>query len=544
MKATVIADPARLMDSEIPRSEGEEVRRNAEPASARPEAGIGRLSASPDPLLFELLYRPQFLHDVTHVLPWLLRIDAAHIVMLARRGLLPRDAAADLLSLNRELDTRLARGETVLEQPPSHRGLYFVYERHLIDRLGPDAGGGAHVARSRNDINAAITRLRLRQELLFLLDSGLEMLASALVVAEEQAGTAMSGFSHFQPAQPATFGHYIAGVGAELFRSLVGLATSYEAINRSPMGAGAGMGTSFPIDRDLTSSLLGFDGVIDNSLDAVASRDYVVQVLSALAMLGITLTRLALDFQIWNSPAYGFLQWPDDLVSTSSMMPQKRNPFVLENLRGQAARPAGALMSTLLGMKNTPFSNSVEVSSEATSHLWPALAAGKTAVRLATLVLSKVEVDATRMHDFLKQTETTMTSVADYLVTRHNLPFRTAHEAVGRFLRAAPQGGGGALTPERVKSGLEQALREVVGRDVSLDEGEIGRALDPLACIRAAQYGGGPSLSSVQGQLAALEQGLSSLRDGVVSRRRRLEEADLRRTLAIEALLKEDSRDE
>lgn len=523
------------MKDQIPRLEGEEMRADEEPAGAYLEAGMGRLAMPPDPALFHLLYRPQFLGDVVHVLPWLLRIDAAHIVMLARQEILPRDAAAGLLSLNRELEARAGRGEPVLEQPPSHRGLYFVYERLLVERLGPEVGGAAHVARSRNDINAAITRLRLRHELLDLLDAGGEMLARALRVATEQAGTAMSGFSHFQPAQPATFGHYLAAVGSEMLRSLEGLAASYDAVNRSPMGAGAGAGTSFPIDRELTSSLLGFDGAVDNSLDAVASRDYAVQVLSALAMLGITLTRLALDLQIWSSPAYGFLRWPDDLVSTSSMMPQKRNVFVLENVRGQAARPSGALMSILLGMKNTPFSNSVEVSSEVTSHLWPALAAGKTALQLTALVLSKIEVDAARMRDFLERTETTMTAVADHLVACHGLPFRTAHEAVGRFLREAPKEG--TLTPALVKSELERVLRELTGRTVPLDEAEIGRALDPVACVQASRYGGGPSLESVRSQLASLEEGLRSLTGRIDSRRLRLRDAELQRTRTVEALL-------
>ncbi|HSK81562.1 MAG TPA: argininosuccinate lyase [Thermoanaerobaculia bacterium] len=525
------------MKNQVPHLESEEMRADEEeePAGTCLEAGMGRLAASPHPVLFDLLYRPQFSADVVHVLPWLLRIDAAHVVMLARQEILPREAAADLLRLNRELEARAGRGEPVLEQPPAHRGLYFVYERLLVEQLGPEIGGAAHIARSRNDINAAVTRLRLRQELLDLLDVGFEMLARELLVATERAATAMSGFSHFQPAQPATFGHYLAAVGAELLRSLDGLAASYDAVNRSPMGAGAGLGTSFPIDRELTASLLGFEGLVDNSLDAVASRDYAVQALSPLAMLGITLTRLALDLQIWSSPAYGFLRWPDDLVSTSSMMPQKRNVFVLENVRGQAARPASALIAILLGLKNTPFSNSVEVSSEVTSHLWPALAAGKTAIRLTTLALGRIEVDAVRMRDFLEWTETTMTAVADHLVACHGLPFRTAHEAVGRFLRQAPQRG--ASTPGLVKSGLEEVLRELSGRALPLDEAEIGRALDPLACIQASRYGGGPSLESVESQLARLSRELKTLTDRTASRRLRLHDADLQRTRAVEALL-------
>jgi argininosuccinate lyase len=317
-------------------------------------AGMGRLTADPHSLLFDLLYAPQFARDRAEVLPWLLQIDAAHVVMLAERGILPRATAAGLLRVNREFAARGQEGEAVIEPPQVHRGLYMVYERHYVDRLGPEVGGAAHVARSRNDINATIARMRLRSELIALLEASGALVGAALGLACDHAGTTMSGFTHFQPAQPTTFGHYLAGVASELLRSLDLLAGAFGTVYRSPLGAGAGLGTSFAIDQELTTSLLGFDGVILNSLDAVASRDYAVQVLAALSMLGTTLTRLSFDLQTWGSHAYGFLRWPDHLVSTSSMMPQKRNAFVLENIRGRAAGPTGALVATLLGLKNTP----------------------------------------------------------------------------------------------------------------------------------------------------------------------------------------------
>jgi argininosuccinate lyase len=493
-------------------------------------AGMGRLTADPHPLLFELLYDPQFAHDRAEVLPWLLQIDAAHVVMLAERGILPSTAAAGLLRVNREL----AR-EPVLEPPPVHRGLYMVYEREYVDRLGPEVGGAAHVARSRNDINATIARMRLRNELISLLEAGGALVGAALGLARDHAGTAMSGFTHFQPAQPTTFGHYLAGVASEMLRSLDLLAGAFGTVNRSPLGAGAGLGTSFAIDRELTASLLGFDGVILNSLDAVASRDYAVQVLAALSMLGTTLTRLSFDLQTWGSHAYGFLRWPDHLVSTSSMMPQKRNAFVLENIRGRAASPTGALVATLAGLKNTPFSNSVEVGSEATSHLWPALAAGRTMVGLTELVLREVEVDSDRMRGFLRDAETTMTALADHLVARYGLPFRTAHDAVGRLLqRAAP---GEVLSADAVRAGLQEALRHLAGRDVLLDEGEIARALDPLASVQASRHGGGPAPEAVRAQLAELEEARQGLAARATAWRRRLEGAEACLDEAVGSLL-------
>lgn len=504
------------------------------------DRGIGRLSSPPAPELFDLLYRSQFHQEVADNLPWILRIDAAHVLMLAERGILPRDLAAGLLATHQDLMARISRGEAVLEAPPVHRGLYFVYERHLVERLGSEVGGAAHVARSRNDINAAVTRLRLRWELLGLLDEGGGLLDVMLGLVREHEATVMSGFSHFQPAQPTTLGHYFAAVSCELGRSLAQLAASWDEVNRSPLGAGAGLGTSFAIDCERTAALLGFDAVIENSLDAVASRDYAIHVLSPLAVLGTTLTRLALDLQMWSSRAYNFLHWPDELVSTSSMMPQKRNVFVLENIRGQAARPSGALISTLMGLKNTPFSNSVEVSSEATAHLLPALAATGKAIRLTALLLRHVRADAGRMLEFLEREETTMTAVADHLVARHRLSFRSAHEVVGRLLREGPPSGG--WTPGAVKAGLEAILTELAGRLFALDEAELGQALDPGACAHAARFGGGPAPESVRGQLARLEEERRALAERTAARRRRLEAADLRRESDIAEFLREEEK--
>jgi len=484
---------------------------------------IGRLSRGPHPVLFELLYEPHFRDDREAVLPWLLEIDAAHMVMLARTGILAAGAAAELLAVNRELASLLARGETVLAPPPSHRGLYLVYERQYVDRLGSEVGGAAHVARSRNDINAAVVRLRLRERLLALLDHALDLLAAALALGELHAGSLMSGFTHLQPAQPATLGHYLAGICAELLRSAERLGDDFDEVNRSPMGAAAGMGTSFPIDRELTASLLGFAEVVDNSVDAVASRDYAVHVLAALSVLGISLSRLALDLQTWGSHAYGFLAWPDELVSTSSIMPQKRNAFVLENVRGLAGHPVGALAAVLLTLKNTPFTNGVEAGTEAVSHLWPALDGVESALRLTTLMLRGVEVRTGRMREFLDGADTTMTALADHLVARHGLPFRTAHEAVGRLVQRLPPGARDA--PAALALALGAIVAELTGRRLGLDAAELGRVLDPAACAQAAAYGGGPAPATVRDQLHRLAQRRERLAGRVAARRQHLSAA-------------------
>lgn len=491
---------------------------------------MARIRGAPHPVLFELLYEPSLVEDQRTVLPHLLRIDAAHVLMLARTGILNVEAAGRLLALNGEMTEAVRRGETLFDAGVPHRGLYWLFEQRYVERLGAETGGAAHVARSRNDINATVARMRAREELLALLEDLCPLLETATALALEQSATLMSCFTHQQPAQPSTLGHYLSGVVAELARTGDWLAATYAVVNRSPMGAAAGAGTSFPIDPGQVARRLGFTDVIENSADAVASRDYLVQFLAAAAVLGSTLTRLGTDLQHWASYAYGFLYWPDDLVSTSSIMPQKRNAFVLENIRGQAIQPAAALSHALMAFKNTPFSNGIEVGAESFQAAWPALRSVRKAVRLMTLLLQGIEVRPERMSWFLAGAETTMTALADLLVARWGLAFRTAHDAVGTLLRDLPADA--AKDAEILSSRLEAILASAMPDPPRLDREAVKAVLAPSHSMASARYGGGPAPESVRRQLASLSERIADLRSQAALRRQDLAAAD--RDFALE----------
>jgi len=491
---------------------------------------IGRLSRPPHPELFELLYEPHFLADREFVLPHLLRIDAAHVVMLVEERILPAEVGADLLEVNRELSSRLEAGEAVLETPPRHRGFYLLYENQYIERLGKQRGGAAHVGRSRNDINATIVSLRLRGRLRELIGEGLELADVARALAAEHVDTLMSAFTHMQPAQPSSLGHYLAALGQGLTRSLEALTERLEALSHCPMGAAAGIGTSLPIAADRVAGLLGFERAAENSLDAVASRDEAARSLAELAILGTLLTRWALDFQLWGNRAHGFLDWPDELVSTSSIMPQKRNAYVWENVRGQASQSVGALMNLLLGFKNAPFTNNIE-NSEGCANLWPAFAATRKAVRLTRLLAANVEVRKKRMLEFLEGAETTMTALADHLVTAHGLAFRSAHDLVGRLVS-----NGEVASPLEIRDALARWGPEIADRPLALEEEEIRGVLEPASCLRSAAFGGGPAPQTVRGQLAALAERAAGIRSRVGAVDDRLRRAREQLDRAIDAV--------
>lgn len=487
---------------------------------------MGRLARPPHPVLFELLYAPQLAADKVKVLPDLLRIDAAHVAMLGARGLLPRDDARRLLEVNRDLARRVAAGEDVLGSPPVHRGIYMLYEGELVERLGSRLGGAVHTARSRNDINATLSRMALRRTLLSLLAAAVRLLDVELTLALDHRRTLMSGFTHLQPAQPSSFGHYLAAGASELTRAVEALSRLYDEVNRCPMGAAAALGTSFPIDRDRVARLLAFDAPVALSLDAVTSRDYLVRVLSEAALVGSTLGRQALDLQTWGSHAYGFLDWPDELVSTSSIMPQKRNAYVLENVRGRAVAPLGALTATLAGFKNVPFTNSVEVSGEAAGHAAPALAALESAVELTTLLLDHVEVRPQAMRRFLDGAQTTMTAVADLLVREHGVPFRTAHDAVGRLVARYPDASPGEPPAAELAAALAEEVEAVGGERPEIPAAALERALDPVDCLEAAAYGGGPAPRVVEQEVAELRRRLDAVTATQAARRERLDAVD------------------
>jgi argininosuccinate lyase len=498
---------------------------------------FGRLSKPPHPELHTLLYSPAFARDAQEVLPLLLRVNAAHVVMLEVCEIIAPQAAAGLLRVNDEMTAALERQELPFVIPDSHRGLYAVFEHELIARAGAEAGGSVHVARSRNDINATVARLRVRQFVLAVAGDLLALQSSLLAQAAAQAASVMPGFTHFQPAQPATLGHYLLGVAAELDRAADRLLDADDRLDACPMGACAGFGTSFAIRPELVAGLLGFSAPAASSLDAVASRDFAVEFLAAVAMLGTTLTRLASDLQLWASNAFRFLGWPDDFVSTSSIMPQKRNAFVLETIRGKSATAAGEWVAAVMGLKNTPFTNGIEVSAEVVERAAPAAADTSTALRLMGLLIDHMETDTAAMERAARAGDITATALTDVLVRNYGVAFRTAHEAVSRLVSSG--------TDRTRPADVAAELRRILDADGALrpDDADsadgivadIAAALDPRAVVAAAVAGGGPAPSSLARQLDALQTSA----DG---QRQRLNARKTTETAAAERLRKEVDR--
>ncbi|MFH8626577.1 argininosuccinate lyase [Streptomyces vietnamensis] len=485
-------------------------------------SGTGRLTGILGPRTRRVVYGESGPEDIRQELGATTTVDLAHVVMLTERGLLPREAAAALL---RRITTLRADGFTDLYELPAPRGLYLMYESHLIAELGAEVGGKLHTGRSRNDIKATITALRLRSELTDLLGEVLRLQAVLLSRARAHRHAVMPVYTHFQPAMPISYGYYLAGIATALDRDIDALGHVLGHLDRCPLGAGAVAGTDLSIDPARTAELLGFpDGPL-HATDAVAARDTMLRAVAAGASAALTLSRLATDLQLWSTQEFAFVEFPERLVGGSSAMPQKRNAFLLEHVKAKAALAVGAWTASAAAMKSTPFTNSIEVGTEAVGAGWPALAAVRDSVLLTQPLVSGARPNPARMEQRARESFVTATVIANRLVAQ-GVPFRTAHHVVGRAVREAVEAGATELTRITVPRGAEGA------------EGAEGFEAGPSATelpglrevVDSHDRGGGPgecarTVQVLTDRLAAHGRLLAAHRDRAAKAERLLDEA-------------------
>ena len=496
-----------------------------------------RLKSQPAEEIRTYLYGRRMARDARRAFGHMLRTNRAHVVMLAERGIIDRPAAAGILGAHRDLE---AAGADALTLDPNLEDLHYNLEAEIIRRLGPAVGGQMHTGRSRNDLGATLTRLEAREALLMLLDLTLGVRRRLLDLAAEHAGAILTGYTHMQPAQPITIGHYLSGVADALARDSARLERAYEATNRSPLGAGALAATGFPIDRALTAELMGFDGLIEHSLDAVASRDYVAEALAALAILLTTLSRLGHDLQLWCTFEYALAEIGDDVAATSSIMPQKKNPSALEHVKAKASHAIGALAASLIAMKGTAFTHSREIAGESVQPLEEAAGQAEAVLQVLTAVLRSLRFRTEPARERAGENFSTMTELADVLVRTEGLAFRQAHQVVATLVRMAFDRGlrsAGLVTADLGNA----AAREVLGRPTRLTDDDVHAALDPARNVAGKTVTGGPAPAEVRRMLERMRAELAAAEARQAGRRQRLADADRRLRELVEGLMKEDA---
>jgi len=336
----------------------------------------------------------------------------------------------------------------------------------------------------------------------------------------------MPGYTHLQPAQPLTFGYYLLGLAQSLARDHDRLDGCYRRLNANPLGTGALAGTSFPIDRNQTTALLGFARVEPHAQDAVGSRDYLIELLGHCALMATTWGRLAQDFYVMTSYEFATLTFPDRVAGTSSMMPQKKNMVVLESLKARSATVLGAYVAGIAGQRGTNFTLTVDGARESFRWAWSALDDTIEALTVLRIVVSEAEPLPERMLALVRANYSTATDLADALVASGTLPFREAHHVVGAAVRLAMDR---AIPADRMDATLiAEAARQVLGRDVTVAQELVADAVDPVRAAERRAGTGGPAQADMAAMQATLGQQLAEEEGWLGGERERIKAAQAR----------------
>ncbi len=415
----------------------------------------------------------------------LIEVDCAHAVMLAERGIITQEEAQALFAALRGLDHERIRA-TIYEG--SFEDLFFYIENLITEACGEDIAGRLHTARSRNDIDVTIYRMRLRLDVLELARAAMNLRRELLNVAARHHESVIPAYTHTQPAQPTTLAHFMLAMAEVLGRDIERLERSFDNLNHSPLGACAITTTGFPIDRQRTSELLGFDSPTTNSYASISGVDYFTEVLSALAVMLINIGKFAQEFLLMAMREFGAVRLSDGYVQTSSIMPQKRNPVALEHVRALASKALGQATGVFVSIHNTPFGDINDVEDDLQPLIINALRDARRSIALFAAALSTATFNTNILRERAGRDFITVTELADTIVRREGLPFRTAHQIVARSVRSAIESGN-----ELTYAILQSAAQGILGRSLSLTAEEVREALDPEHFVKIRTIIGGPA---------------------------------------------------
>jgi argininosuccinate lyase len=415
----------------------------------------------------------------------LMAIHRAHLVMLAVQGIVTQDDAhrirQGLDAVSRE-DLRRATFDGSCED------LFFYVDRLIAGACGEEAAGRLHTARSRNDIDMTMYRMRQRELILTLIEATLELRRSLLDLVNRHRETVLAVHTHTQRAQPTTVAHYLLAVVEQLERDAIRLKGAYERTNRSPLGACAITGTGFPIDRHLTSELLGFCGPTVNTYGSIATVDYLLESASATAVLLAGLGRFVQDLLLWCTAEFGYVRFGDGFVQSSSIMPQKRNPVAIEHARAIGSKALGQAQAVITSVHNTPFGDIVDTEDDLQPLAFAMFRDATRTVKLVAAAMPTAQFDAARLEASAADGWTTLTELADTLVRDRGLPFKTAHGIAAGLVKARQQDPGRPLAEL-----LAETSREPDRAALEYSEEALAEILSPRHFVNVRRTFGGPA---------------------------------------------------
>ncbi len=444
----------------------------------------------------------------------------AHDIMLYEQGIIARDDLRRILSALEKLREEKRRGK--IKVRPDFEDIHEFVEAYVIKEAGIEAGGKLHTGRSRNDQVAVDIRMRVRLELNDVSGKVLGLVEALLKVAKNHIDSLMVLYTHTQPAQIGVFAHYLLAYADTLLRDFQRLQECFARANLSPLGAGAIGGSSLSINRARTAFLLGFNGILENSIDAVSCRDSALETVSTLAILMSGLSRMAEDFIVWSSPEFGYLELADEYASTSSIMPHKKNPCTLELIRGKTGHVYGALTSLLTMVKGllTGYNRDLQ---ETKSPLWESFDTVKASLEVLTGVVTTLKMNKKRMEEVASESYVMAVDLAERLVKQTSLSFREAHILVGNLVKETSASG---IKPRDWEPGMLEKLSEkVLGKKIKVSHEMLKSAVDVRSCLLERKTLGSPAPKEIQRMLKDRKKLLSDHKASLASRIEALEKS-------------------
>ena len=424
----------------------------------------------------------------------------AHVTMLGQCGILPVEDVEAIKDGLKRIRERIRRGE--VEYSVGDEDIHMNIEKLLIEQIGP-VGGKLHTGRSRNDQVATDMHLYLRRRVTEFVGLLARLQEALIRQAKANMDTIVPGYTHLQRAQPILFAHHLMAYVEMFQRDIDRFRDSFRRINVLPLGAGALAGTTFPIDRHLVAELLHFDAVYENSLDAVSDRDFIVEFLSCASLVMMHLSRLCEELVLWSSTEFQFVELDDAFCTGSSIMPQKKNPDVAELVRGKTGRVYGHLIGLLTTLKALPLAYNKDMQ-EDKEGMFDTVRTLQGALQLFAPMVETMKVNRQRMREAVNRDFSNATDIADYLV-RKGLPFRQAHEVIGKTVLYCLQNG---------KFLLDLTLDEYRSFSPLFDE-DIYEVLQPERVVDARDVYGGTAANRVRDAVERAERRLSETREWV-----------------------------
>lgn len=422
----------------------------------------------------------------------------AHSEMLAAQGIISEEDKNAIHQGLKEIKEALDQKQIVLDQ--RYEDIHMAIEQILTEKIG-DAGKRLHTGRSRNDQVALDVRLYVRKELKEVKSLLKELLKTLIQIAEENTHTILPGYTHLQRAQPISFGHEMMAYANMIRRDVKRIQNTLEVMDECPLGSGALAGTTYPLNREMSASLLGFSKACDNSLDGVSDRDYCLEAMSDLSILMMHLSRLSEEVIAWCSWEFKFIELDDAFATGSSIMPQKKNPDICELIRGKTGRVYGDLMQLLTTMKGLPLAYNKDMQEDKES-VFDAFDTVKICLQVLIPMLETMQVLEDNMKNAAMKGFINATDMADYL-TRKGMPFRDAYKITGQLVAQA-------LAEHK---GLNELSLDELKEHSDLFDEDVYEAIDLLTCLNARLTKGGPSPAEVQRQISVMKDFVNTIED-------------------------------